>query len=109
MGFSYFNPNPEGKQVGDCTVRAIAKATGKSWDETYVGLCLHGLKMGGHAVGKQCLGRVPPAAWIYPERCAEYMPGLLYGRGIRKRPSARCVCTSSIKPRRVRRGRKVFR
>lgn len=36
MGFSYFNPNPEGKQVGDCTVRAIAKATGKSWDETYV-------------------------------------------------------------------------
>lgn len=32
MGFSYFNPNPEGKQVGDCTVRAIAKATGKSWD-----------------------------------------------------------------------------
>ena len=20
MGFSYFNPNPEGKQVGDCTV-----------------------------------------------------------------------------------------
>ena len=40
MGFSYFNPNPEGKQVGDCTVRAIAKATGKSWDETYVGLCL---------------------------------------------------------------------
>lgn len=46
MGFSYFNPNPEGKQVGDCTVRAIAKATGKSWDETYVGLCLQGLKMG---------------------------------------------------------------
>ena len=41
MGFSYFNPNPEGKQVGDCTVRAISKATGKSWDETYVGLCLH--------------------------------------------------------------------
>ena len=46
MGFSYFNPNPEGKQVGDCTVRAIAKATGKGWDETYVGLCLQGLKMG---------------------------------------------------------------
>ena len=46
MGVSYFNPNPEGKQVGDCTVRAIAKATGKSWDETYVGLCLQGLKMG---------------------------------------------------------------
>lgn len=34
MGFSYFNPNPAGQKVGDCTVRAIAKATGKSWDVT---------------------------------------------------------------------------
>ena len=46
MGFSYFNPNPEGKQVGDCTVRAIARATGQSWDATYIGLCLQGLIMG---------------------------------------------------------------
>ena len=46
MGFSYFNPNPEWKQVGDCTVRAIARATGQSWDATYIGLCLQGLIMG---------------------------------------------------------------
>ena len=46
MGFSYFNPNPAGRQVGDCTVRAIAKATGKSWDEIYIGLCLQGLILG---------------------------------------------------------------
>lgn len=46
MGFSYFNPNPTGRQVGDCTVRAIAKATGNSWDETYIGLCLQGLILG---------------------------------------------------------------
>ena len=46
MGFSYFNPNPAGRQVGDCTVRAISKATGQSWDETYMGLCLQGLIMG---------------------------------------------------------------
>lgn len=46
MGFSYFNPNPAGKQVGDCTVRAIARATGKGWEETYIGLCLQGLMMG---------------------------------------------------------------
>ena len=38
MGFSYFNPNPAGLKVGDCTVRAIAKGTGKSWDEVYIGL-----------------------------------------------------------------------
>ena len=46
MGFSYFNPNPAGQKVGDCTVRAIVKATGKSWDEVYIGLCLQGLIMG---------------------------------------------------------------
>ena len=40
MGFSYFNPNPAGQKVGDCTVRAIAKATGKSWDEVYKGMIL---------------------------------------------------------------------
>ena len=45
MGFSYFNPNPAGQKVGDCTVRAIAKATGKSWDEVYIGLRLQGLIM----------------------------------------------------------------
>ena len=46
MGFSYFNPNPAGKKVGDCTVRSIAKATGQSWDKTYIDLCLQGLMMG---------------------------------------------------------------
>lgn len=46
MGFSYLNLNPFGRQVGDCTVRAIARATGKTWDETHIGLCLQGLTMG---------------------------------------------------------------
>lgn len=46
MGFVFYNPNPAGKQVGDCPVRAIAKATGQNWDETYTGLCVQGLAMG---------------------------------------------------------------
>lgn len=46
MGFVFYNPNPAGKQVGDCPVRAIAKATGQSWDEAYTGLCVQGLAMG---------------------------------------------------------------
>lgn len=40
--YSYFNPNPSGRNVGDCTVRAISKATGKDWDETYLILCIQG-------------------------------------------------------------------
>lgn len=46
MGYAYFNENPAGKSTGDCTVRALSKALGQSWDETYVGLCLEGLLLG---------------------------------------------------------------
>lgn len=38
----YANPNPYGKKVGDCTVRAIALAYDQSWDKTYLDLCLQG-------------------------------------------------------------------
>lgn len=41
--FRKFNPNPAGKSVGDCTVRAISAATGKSWYEVYTGLSVEGL------------------------------------------------------------------
>lgn len=40
---SYYNPNPSGKNVGDCVVRAISKATGQSWEKTYIALCVQGL------------------------------------------------------------------
>lgn len=40
-----FNPNPSGKSVGDCTVRAISAATGIKWEDVYLELCLSGLIM----------------------------------------------------------------
>lgn len=43
--YQYFNINPHGKSVGDCTVRAIAKATRKSWDEIYWALCEKGFEL----------------------------------------------------------------
>lgn len=33
--YRYFNANPLGRKVNDCTVRAISLATGKSWDFIY--------------------------------------------------------------------------
>ena len=39
------NLNPKGKSVGDCTVRAIAIATGSAWVDTYLDLCLLGMVM----------------------------------------------------------------
>lgn len=44
--YSYYNPNPQSRRVGDCVVRAISKATGKPWEETYIELCLLGYLMG---------------------------------------------------------------
>lgn len=37
-----WNPNPSGKRVGDCTVRAVAKGTGESWEQAYSGMALEG-------------------------------------------------------------------
>lgn len=44
--FIYYNPNPRRKSVGDCTVRAIAKALEQDWETTYIGLALQGLLIG---------------------------------------------------------------
>lgn len=46
MSYAYYNENPLGKSTGDCVIRAISKALGKTWDEVYVGLCLEGFLNG---------------------------------------------------------------
>ena len=40
----YYNPNPRKKEVDDCVVRALCKATGKEWNEVYRRLCEIGLE-----------------------------------------------------------------
>lgn len=45
MSFIKTNPNPLGNYVGDCVVRALSIAMDKSWDKTYLELCLHGYKL----------------------------------------------------------------
>lgn len=46
MSYAYYNPNPAGKSVGDCAVRALSKALGQSWEQTYTGLALEGFLRG---------------------------------------------------------------
>ena len=40
--YVYYNPNPAGRFVGDCTIRAICKLTNQDWDTVYVGTTLEG-------------------------------------------------------------------
>lgn len=46
MLYAHYNPNPEGKNVGDCTVRALSKALDQDWEKTYIGLTLEGFMLG---------------------------------------------------------------
>lgn len=45
MWVQYSN-NPRGRSTGDCVIRALSKALGKSWEEIYAALCIQGLQMG---------------------------------------------------------------
>lgn len=57
MSYAYYNPNPFNRSTGDCAVRAVSKALGKTWDETYVGLCLEGFLIGDWGNSDEVWGR----------------------------------------------------
>lgn len=42
----YYNPNPLGRSVGDCAVRAVSAALNISWEEAYSMLASNGYLMG---------------------------------------------------------------
>lgn len=46
MAYVEFNPNPVGRRVGDCAVRAVAKALNMGWEAAYIALVINGLQMG---------------------------------------------------------------
>jgi len=46
MAFIEYNPNPVGRKVGDCSVRAISKALDMDWESAYILLISNGLLMG---------------------------------------------------------------
>lgn len=41
----FYNNNPESARVGDCTIRAIAKALGEGWEDTYIGVTVEGIRL----------------------------------------------------------------
>lgn len=44
--FEEYNPNPVGRRVGDCAVRAVAKALDVDWETAYLMLVANGYSMG---------------------------------------------------------------
>lgn len=45
MAFKEYNPNPAGRRVGDCAVRAISKALNIDWESAYIALTMAGFNM----------------------------------------------------------------
>lgn len=43
--YKYYNPNPAGRVVGDCAVRAVSKALGITWEEAFDKLATAAYKM----------------------------------------------------------------
>lgn len=41
-----YNPNPTGRSVGDCAIRAIAKALDLDWETAYIKVMMNGYAMG---------------------------------------------------------------
>lgn len=43
--YEYYNPNPAGRMVGDCAVRALTKALGVDWETAYSSMVINGYVM----------------------------------------------------------------
>ena len=85
----YANPNPCRQEEPDCVVRAIAIATGKTWDEVHWDLCelshrkctmpsvnwLWGLYLSKHGFEKFLLPETCPACVTVREFAARYPDG----------------------------------
>lgn len=51
--YKYFQPNPCGRSVGDCAVRAISAAFDVSWEEAFDALTKNARAMGDLPANKQ--------------------------------------------------------
>ena len=57
--FVYYNPNPVGRtSVGDCAIRAVAKALDVDWEKAYAMIVVNGFRMGDVASSNAVWGSV---------------------------------------------------
>ena len=75
MRWKYYNPNPSANLVGDCVIRAISLATGKSWDTVYMEVATLGYELhdmpSSNAVWGAYLKREGFRRYIIPNECPD--------------------------------------
>lgn len=85
-----YNPNPVARRVGDCAVRAIAKALGVSWESAYAMIAANGYAMGDmpssnsvwgavlrqHGFYRQAIPNECPECYTAEDFCADHPRGV---------------------------------
>lgn len=73
--YEFYNPNPAGRTVGDCSVRALTKALGITWEEAYARMSLNGFWMGDMPSSNSVWGAVLRENGFYrkslPDECPD--------------------------------------
>ena len=73
--YEEYNPNPISRRVGDCAVRALAKALDLTWEQVYSLLVVNGFLMGDMPSSDSVWGAVLRQNGFYreviPNKCPE--------------------------------------
>ena len=105
--FVHYNPNPEFKNSkknwnrGDCTIRSVCKATGLSWEDAFMKMCMAAMKVHdmpnckvGEEAGLKELGFIKGGS-LKPER-GEKWPKVYEMAGAFKNKTIICNCVGHI-------------
>lgn len=74
MTYAEFNPNPVGNRVGDCAVRAIAKALNIDWETAFLMLTVNAYAMGDMPSADNVWGSVLRQHGFYRENIPSTCP-----------------------------------
>lgn len=70
-----YNPNPAGRKVGDCSVRAVSAALGVDWETAYALMAVAGFNMGDMPSSNSTWGAVLRQHGFYrfnlPDACSD--------------------------------------
>lgn len=69
-----YNPNPTGRSVGDCAVRAIARALNIDWEEAYLMISANGYDMGDMPSSDSVWGAVLRQHGFYKKAIPNFCP-----------------------------------
>lgn len=72
--WEFYNPSPVGRSVGDCSVRAIAKALNTDWETAYVLMAANGFAMGDMPSSDAVWGSVLRQHGFYKRVIGDFCP-----------------------------------